>query len=102
MKVFKCKMGLFDFVRGGGFKPADVGFDELESWLEGRREEEHERILKESSGLIKDVRECVGELESAVGDFDSMRLPEEIWERAEKIIRPSKPDYVRAMVHTRK
>lgn len=93
-------MGFFDFLSKGdtGFGREELSFSELEGWLVSRQDDEGRRIVEEAEPVVRDVKKLVEDIRVSVKHFDSLEMPRDMYERAEKIMRTSKPDYVKAML----
>jgi len=93
-------MGLLDFLFGGGEGGVvqELSFAELEDWLLSRRGEEASGVVREAAPAIDEVKELVKQIRILVKRLDSLEMPQNMFERAEKIIKTSKPDYVKSML----
>ncbi|MCX6695694.1 MAG: hypothetical protein NTU61_05315 [Candidatus Altiarchaeota archaeon] len=91
-------MGLLDFFKSSGeSRGKELSFAELGCWIIGEQERLGRDVVKQAQPLVKESERLVDGIRVSVKQLDATEIPENMFERAEKIVKTSKPDYVRSM-----
>jgi len=91
-------MGFLDSLFGGGNRTErELSLSELEGWLLEEQRTEAGSVIQKAGPILREAKNLIEDIKRSVEQFDSIPMPQDMHERAEKIIKTSKPDYVKAM-----